>query len=149
MAQCFGRTTREPDYHDQRLGRFFQEAGRPATGAPQPPPTSEELARFAAISAKYGYWNATGRERGGRHYDELLAGLESSSTMVRTVLIGSFRNVGSVEASGERTRPRVQLPASRRKTLFCETPNTTRGTRMLPRPTPKPWPRNALFGNDL
>jgi hypothetical protein len=27
----------------------------------------------------------------------------------------------------------VQFPASRRKTLFGETPNTTRGTRMLPR----------------
>ena len=35
--------------------------------------------------------------------------------------------------SGERTRPRVQFPASRRKTLFGETPNNTRGTRMLPR----------------
>jgi hypothetical protein len=46
----------------KRLGRFFQDAGRPATGAPQPPPTSEELARFAAISAKYGYWNATPEE---------------------------------------------------------------------------------------
>jgi quercetin dioxygenase-like cupin family protein len=46
----------------KRLGRFFQEAGRPATGAPQPPPNSEELARFAAISAKYGYWNATPEE---------------------------------------------------------------------------------------
>jgi hypothetical protein len=29
---------------------------------------------------------------------------------------------------GERTRPRVQFPASRRKTLFGETPNITRGT---------------------
>jgi quercetin dioxygenase-like cupin family protein len=46
----------------KRLGRFFQEAGRPATGTPQPPPTPEELARFAAISAKYGYWNATSEE---------------------------------------------------------------------------------------
>jgi quercetin dioxygenase-like cupin family protein len=46
----------------KRLGRFFQEAGRPATGAPRPPPTSEELARFSAISAKYGYWNATPEE---------------------------------------------------------------------------------------
>ena len=46
----------------KRLGRFFREAGRPATGAPQPPPTREELARFAAISAKYGYWNATPEE---------------------------------------------------------------------------------------
>jgi hypothetical protein len=28
---------------------------------------------------------------------------------------------------------RVQFPASRRKALFGETPNATRGTRMLPR----------------
>jgi hypothetical protein len=41
--------------------------------------------------------------------------------------VAAFRNVGSAEASGERTRPRVQFPASRRKTLFGETPNTTRG----------------------
>jgi quercetin dioxygenase-like cupin family protein len=46
----------------KRIGRFFQEVGRPATGAPQPPPTPEDLARFAAVSAKYGYWNATPEE---------------------------------------------------------------------------------------
>jgi quercetin dioxygenase-like cupin family protein len=46
----------------KRLGRFLREAGRPATGPPQPPPTHEELARFAAISAEYGYWNATPEE---------------------------------------------------------------------------------------
>jgi hypothetical protein len=46
----------------KRLGRFLQEAGRPATGAAQPPPTPAELARFAAIVAKYGYWNATPEE---------------------------------------------------------------------------------------
>jgi len=46
----------------KRLGRFFQEAGRPATGTRQPPPTPEELTRFAAISAKDGYWNATPEE---------------------------------------------------------------------------------------
>jgi quercetin dioxygenase-like cupin family protein len=46
----------------KRLGRFFREAGRPATGALLPPPTREELARFAAVSAKYGYWNATPEE---------------------------------------------------------------------------------------
>jgi hypothetical protein len=45
----------------KRLGRFFQEVGRPATDAPQPV-TPEELARFAAICAKYGYWNATPEE---------------------------------------------------------------------------------------
>jgi quercetin dioxygenase-like cupin family protein len=45
----------------KRLGRFFQEAGRPATDAPQPV-TPEDLTRFAAICAKYGYWNATPEE---------------------------------------------------------------------------------------
>jgi quercetin dioxygenase-like cupin family protein len=50
----------------KKLGRFFQEAGRAATGAPQPV-RPEDLARFVAICAKYGYWNATSRrERGGR-----------------------------------------------------------------------------------
>jgi hypothetical protein len=34
---------------------------------------------------------------------------------------------------GERARPRVQFPASRRKPLFGGTPNSTRETRMLPR----------------
>ena len=34
--------------------------------------------------------------------------------------------------TGERTRPRVPFPASRRKPLFGGTPNSTRGTRMLP-----------------
>jgi hypothetical protein len=33
---------------------------------------------------------------------------------------------------GERTRPRVQFPASRRKAMLDETPNTTRGRDMLP-----------------
>jgi quercetin dioxygenase-like cupin family protein len=45
----------------KRLGRFFQEAGRPLTGEPQPV-TPEDLARFAAVSARYGYWNATPEE---------------------------------------------------------------------------------------
>jgi Cupin domain len=45
----------------KKLGRFFQEAGRAATGAPQPV-RPEDLARFAAICAKYGYWNATPSE---------------------------------------------------------------------------------------
>ena len=47
----------------KKLGRFFWEAGRPATVAPQPV-TPEDLARFAAICAKYGYWNATPEENG-------------------------------------------------------------------------------------
>ena len=41
-----------------RLGQFFRETGRPVTGAPLPV-TPEDLARFAAVSARYGYWNAT------------------------------------------------------------------------------------------
>jgi hypothetical protein len=44
------------------MARFFQEVGRPAAGKPQPPLTPEDLARFAAVSAKYGYWNATPEE---------------------------------------------------------------------------------------
>jgi quercetin dioxygenase-like cupin family protein len=45
----------------KRLGRFLQETGRPVTDAPQPV-TPEDLARFAAVSARYGYWNATPEE---------------------------------------------------------------------------------------
>jgi hypothetical protein len=45
----------------KRLGRFFQETGRPLTGAPQPV-TPDDLARFAAVSARYGYWNTTPEE---------------------------------------------------------------------------------------
>jgi quercetin dioxygenase-like cupin family protein len=45
----------------KRLGRFFQETGRPLTGAPQPV-TPEDLARFAGVSARYGYWNAAPEE---------------------------------------------------------------------------------------
>ncbi len=37
-----------------RLGRFFQEVGRPVTGAPQPV-TPEDLAHFATVAAEYGY----------------------------------------------------------------------------------------------
>jgi quercetin dioxygenase-like cupin family protein len=39
------------------LGRFFLEAGRPIEQASQPP-TSDDFARFANVSARYGYWNA-------------------------------------------------------------------------------------------
>lgn len=45
----------------KRLGRFFRETGRPVTGAPQPV-TPEDLTRFAAVSDRYGYWNATPEE---------------------------------------------------------------------------------------
>jgi quercetin dioxygenase-like cupin family protein len=38
-----------------RLGKFFQEAGRPVTGSPQPP-TPDEIGRFIAVAGKYGYW---------------------------------------------------------------------------------------------
>jgi hypothetical protein len=37
-----------------------------------------------------------------------------------------------IDGVRERTRPRVQFPASRRKTLFGETPDITRETRVLP-----------------
>jgi quercetin dioxygenase-like cupin family protein len=37
-----------------RLGRFFQEVGKPVTDPPQPP-TSDDAARFVATAARYGY----------------------------------------------------------------------------------------------
>jgi quercetin dioxygenase-like cupin family protein len=43
------------------LGQFFLEAGRPIEQASQPP-TSEDFARLANTSAKYGYWNAGSEE---------------------------------------------------------------------------------------
>jgi hypothetical protein len=54
----------------------------------------------------------------------------------RAVLKEGFRNVRRAEAFGERMRPRpAAAGASCRKTVFDGTPNTTRGTRMLPGPT--------------
>jgi quercetin dioxygenase-like cupin family protein len=44
-----------------QMGRFFQEVGRPVTGSPRPP-TPEDLARFAAVAAKYGYRLGTPEE---------------------------------------------------------------------------------------
>jgi quercetin dioxygenase-like cupin family protein len=37
-----------------RLGRFFEEAGRPVTDSPQPP-SQQDLARFVNLCVKYGY----------------------------------------------------------------------------------------------
>jgi quercetin dioxygenase-like cupin family protein len=40
-----------------KLGRFFQETGKPANpGAPPQPPTPDEIQRFIRVSADYGYW---------------------------------------------------------------------------------------------
>jgi quercetin dioxygenase-like cupin family protein len=40
-----------------KLGRFFQEVGRPVSpGASLPPPTPDDLLHFASVSAKYDYW---------------------------------------------------------------------------------------------
>jgi quercetin dioxygenase-like cupin family protein len=44
-----------------KIGKFFQEVGRPVTGSLQPP-TPDELARFAAIAANYGYTLGTPEE---------------------------------------------------------------------------------------
>jgi len=38
-----------------RLGSWFQEVGKPVTGAPRPP-APEDLARLIAVSARFGYW---------------------------------------------------------------------------------------------
>jgi uncharacterized RmlC-like cupin family protein len=43
------------------LGKFFLETGRPIEQASQPP-TSDDFARLANVSAKYGYWNASPEE---------------------------------------------------------------------------------------
>ena len=46
-----------------KLGRFFQEIGRPVIqGVPLPPPTPDNIRRFLEIAARYGYWNATPAE---------------------------------------------------------------------------------------
>ena len=44
-----------------RLGRFFQEIGRPVTSSPQPP-TRDDIAHFVAVAAKYGYILGTPEE---------------------------------------------------------------------------------------
>jgi len=46
-----------------KLGRFFEDVGRPvATEAQLLPPTPEELQHFAATAIRYGYWLATPEE---------------------------------------------------------------------------------------
>ena len=46
-----------------KLGRFFQELGKPLKpGVPAAPPSPEEIQRFLRTSEKYGYWNATQEE---------------------------------------------------------------------------------------
>jgi quercetin dioxygenase-like cupin family protein len=45
----------------KKLGHFFLETGRPVTGSPLSV-TSEDLVHFAAVSSRYGYWNATPEE---------------------------------------------------------------------------------------
>jgi len=46
-----------------RLGRFFQEVGKPVTpGATPPPPSPEDIARFLQVAAKYNYWNGSPAE---------------------------------------------------------------------------------------
>ncbi|BBZ13639.1 cupin domain-containing protein [Mycobacterium branderi] len=42
-----------------RMGSFFREVGRPAGS---PPPTAQDLARFAEIAGRYGYRLATPEE---------------------------------------------------------------------------------------
>jgi mannose-6-phosphate isomerase-like protein (cupin superfamily) len=40
-----------------RLGRFFQETGKPVSaGASPSPPTPDDLRRFAEVAARYGHW---------------------------------------------------------------------------------------------
>jgi uncharacterized RmlC-like cupin family protein len=44
-----------------RLGRFFQETGRPVSDPPQPVMLAD-LARFATVAVNYGHWNGTPEE---------------------------------------------------------------------------------------
>jgi hypothetical protein len=44
-----------------KLGRFFQEVGRPVTETPQPV-SAEELMRFFRVASAHGYWSATPEE---------------------------------------------------------------------------------------
>ena len=46
----------------KKMGQFFQEVGRLKNSAYLPPPTPQDLAHFAAVSRKYGYWNASPEE---------------------------------------------------------------------------------------
>jgi hypothetical protein len=61
------------------------------------------------------------------------------------IISGKRRGATVSGRSGERTRPRLQFPASRRKTLFSETPNTTREDAYAPRTLR----RRQHFGNFL
>jgi quercetin dioxygenase-like cupin family protein len=46
-----------------KLGRFFQEIGRPVTeGVTMSPPTPHELKHFLETARRYGYWLATPEE---------------------------------------------------------------------------------------
>jgi quercetin dioxygenase-like cupin family protein len=46
-----------------KIGRFFQEVGKPLTpGASPKPPTPEDIQRFMQVSASYHYWNASPEE---------------------------------------------------------------------------------------
>ena len=46
-----------------KLGRFFQEVGRPINqGATVSPPLPDEMQRFLRTAERYGYWLATPEE---------------------------------------------------------------------------------------
>jgi quercetin dioxygenase-like cupin family protein len=46
-----------------RLGRFFQEVGRPiAPGVPPSPPTPDDIQHFTRIAAKYHHWLGSATE---------------------------------------------------------------------------------------
>jgi hypothetical protein len=48
---------------NNRLARYFREAGRPVTpGAEPAPPTSEDIQRIIRVSEAYGYWIASPAE---------------------------------------------------------------------------------------
>jgi quercetin dioxygenase-like cupin family protein len=57
---AFRNTSSKPVVHlittTPKLGRFFQEIGRPVTPGVLPPPTPDELEHFMRVAAHYHYW---------------------------------------------------------------------------------------------
>ena len=43
----------------KKMSKFFQEVGRSPNNTALSPPTPQDLAHFATINRKYGYWNAS------------------------------------------------------------------------------------------
>jgi len=66
---------------NNRLARYFREAGRPATpGTELLPPTPDDIQRMARVSQAYGYWIASPAESTAVTGYAKLGALDGSST---------------------------------------------------------------------